>query len=53
VARYWPAALAIFTLAVVTLVIRVKTGSVLSAIIVHVAYNAVLIAVVYAGKLPV
>ena len=50
IARYWPAALAIFTLAVVTLVIRVGTCSVAPAIVLHMTYNVVLIVVVYAGK---
>jgi len=50
VARYWPAALTIFTLAIATLVIRVRTGSVASAIVLHMAYNTVLVAIMYAGK---
>lgn len=52
VARYWPAALAIFTLAIATLVIRVRTGSVAPAIVLHMAYNAALVVIVYSGKLP-
>jgi len=49
VAHYWPAALAILILAVLTIVIRVKSRSVLSAIVVHTSYNGLIVAALYSG----
>lgn len=47
-AGYWPAMIAIITLSVVTLIARLRTGSVVAATVVHAAYNAALSIAVYA-----
>lgn len=45
---YWPSMLGIFLLSVLTLAARLRTGSVVSAMYVHLAYNVTLVAAVYA-----
>ena len=45
--RYWPAMVAILTLSVATLGVRLRTGSVVAATAVHAAYNAALAVAVY------
>jgi len=47
---YWPAMLGIFGLGVVAGVARELTGSLLGAVLVHVAYNSVTMASVLAGR---
>lgn len=49
IANYWPAMIAILTLAILALVIRIKSGSVSSAIVVHTSYNALIVVALYAG----
>jgi len=49
VVHYWPAALAVLMLAVLTMIIRVKSRSVLSAVVVHTSYNGLIVAALYAG----
>lgn len=49
-AHYWPAALAILTLAIATLIARLKTGSVASAILLHAGYNLAVMVSIYLGK---
>jgi membrane protease YdiL (CAAX protease family) len=50
IANYWPAMIAILTLAILALVIRIKSGSVSSAIVVHTSYNALIVVALYAGR---
>lgn len=45
---YWPSILGIFLLSVLTLAARLRTGSVVSAMYVHLAYNLMLVSAVYA-----
>lgn len=47
---YWPAMLAILGLGLVAGIARVKTGSLLGAIAVHIAYNSVVMAFVLGGR---
>lgn len=46
---YWPAILAVTTLAAVTIAVRIRTGSLGPSVAVHAAYNIGLVAMVYAG----
>ena len=46
---YWPAVVSILLLSVVTLVARLRTGSVVAAMAVHAAYNATLAVVAFAA----
>jgi membrane protease YdiL (CAAX protease family) len=50
IANYWPAMLAILTLAILALIIRIKSGSVSSAIVLHTSYNALIVVALYAGR---
>lgn len=47
---YWPAMLAILGLGIAAGAARAKTGSLLGAIVVHIAYNSVVMAFVLAGR---
>jgi membrane protease YdiL (CAAX protease family) len=44
---YWPAMAAVFTMGLVTLFARLQTGSVLTSIAVHAAYNLTIVVAVY------
>ena len=44
--HYWPAALGLLALSVVTLVLRIRTGSIAAPVAVHFGYNLVLVCVV-------
>lgn len=50
-ANYWPAMAAIMTLSILTLLARLRTGSVVAAIAVHAAYNLALVVAVYVPTL--
>jgi membrane protease YdiL (CAAX protease family) len=50
-AGYWPSMVAILMLSVATLAARLRTGSIVSAMALHAAYNATLVFTVYATAL--
>jgi membrane protease YdiL (CAAX protease family) len=47
--NYWPATLAILSLSVSTLIVRIRSGSLYPSMALHFAYNAVVVGGVYAG----
>jgi membrane protease YdiL (CAAX protease family) len=47
--NYWPATVAILALSLTTLTLRIRSGSLLPSMTLHFAYNAVVVAGVYAG----
>ena len=48
--HYWPAWIAISTLAVITILLRIRTRSLLPAVAAHFSYNLALVFAVYAGN---
>ena len=50
VVHYWPGALAILVLSIATLCMRIKSGALASAVILHASYNLVIVAAIYWPK---
>jgi len=50
VARYWPALLGLTILALLLVIVRMRTGSLLPGIAAHLAYNFVVVAAAFAGQ---